>query len=76
MKINVYSTETCGFCIQLKNFLEENNIEFNEFNVGSDQSAAKKMIEATGQMGVPVTEIDGEFIVGFDVNRLKEKLNL
>lgn len=76
MTIKVYSTQTCPYCHQLKDFLKENNIEFEDIDVGKDQEAGKKMVEKTGQMGVPVTEIDGEFIVGFDVEKIKQKLNI
>lgn len=49
-----------------KNFLKERNIEFEDIDVGNDADAAKEMIEKSGQMGVPVIDIDGEIIVGFD----------
>ena len=76
MEINVYSTQTCPFCYQLKDFLTDNGFEFNDIDISQDEEAAKKMIKATGQMGVPVTEIDNEFIIGFDVEKLKQKLNI
>ena len=76
MKINVYSTPTCPYCHQLKDFLKEHDIEFNDFDVSTDQAAAAKMVEKTGQMGVPVTEIGDEFIVGFDEAKIREKLNI
>jgi glutaredoxin-like YruB-family protein len=75
-KVKVYSTPTCPWCHKLKEFLQENNIEFEDINVAEDQEAAKSMVDKTGQMGVPVSEIDGEFIIGFDEPKLKEKLNL
>ena len=76
MKINVYSTPTCPYCVQLKEFLKEHEIEFNDIDVSTDQAAAAKMVEKTGQMGVPVTEIGDEFIVGFDEAKIREKLNI
>lgn len=76
MKINVYSTPTCPYCVQLKEFLTEHNIEFNDIDVSTDQAAAAKMVEKTGQMGVPVTEIGDEFIVGFDEAKIRKKLNI
>ncbi|MCH7758813.1 glutaredoxin family protein [Patescibacteria group bacterium] len=76
MKINVYSTPTCPYCVQLKEFLKEHDIEFNDIDVSTDQAAAAKMVEKTGQMGVPVTEIGDEFIVGFDEAKIREKLNI
>jgi len=59
-----------------KHFLEENNIEFEEIDVASDRKAAEEMIEKSGQMGVPVIEIDGEIIVGFNKEALKKVLKL
>ena len=76
MKIIVYSTQNCYFCTLLKNFLKENKIEFKEVDVGKDREAAKKIIEQTKQMGVPITEIDGRFIIGFDKEKLKKLLKL
>lgn len=76
MSVTIYTTQMCPYCHQEKEFLKANNIEFKEIDVSKDQEAARKMIEKTGQMGVPVTEIDGEFIIGFDEPRLREKLNI
>lgn len=76
MTVKVYTTPTCAWCIKLKEFLSKNNIEFESVDVSTDQEAAKKMVEKTGQMGVPVTEVDGEFIVGYDLEKLKKALKL
>jgi glutaredoxin 3 len=65
-KVKVYSTSTCPYCTMAKDFLKEQNIEFKSIDVGTDQEAAKEMVKKSGQMGVPVVEIDGEVIVGFD----------
>ena len=65
-KVKVYSTSTCPYCTMVKDFLKEQNIEFESIDVGTDQEAAKEMVKKSGQMGVPVVEIDGEVIVGFD----------
>lgn len=75
-KVTVYSTPTCPWCHKEMEFLKENNIPFEEVNVAADHKAAQRMIEKSGQMGVPVTEIDGQFIVGFDKNALKKALKL
>jgi len=56
----------------VKAFLEKNNIEYDSVDVGTDEAAAKEMIELTGQYGVPVTVVDGEVIIGFDAPRLNE----
>ncbi len=74
-KVKIYSTPTCVYCITLKKFLEENNIDFEEVDISEDKEAAEEMIERTGQMGVPVTEIDGEMVVGFDRDKISKLLN-
>jgi glutaredoxin 3 len=75
-KVTVYSTQTCPWCVKTKEFLSENKIKFEEVNVAADQKAAQEMFRKSGQMGVPVTDIDGEIIVGFDKNALKKALKL
>jgi glutaredoxin-like YruB-family protein len=75
-KVKVYSTPTCPFCIMAKKFLKDNNIEFEDIDVSRDIKAAREMVEKTGQMGVPVIEIDGEFVIGFNREKIKQLLNL
>lgn len=74
MKVKVYSTHSCPYCIMLKEFLNANKIKFEEIDVSKDHKKAKEMIEKSGQMGVPVTEIDGKIIVGFDKEAIKKAL--
>lgn len=74
--VRVYSTHTCPYCVRAKQFLKENNIIFQDIDVSSDQAAADEMIRKSGQMGVPVLEIDGQIIVGFDKERIKQALGL
>jgi glutaredoxin-like YruB-family protein len=76
MKPTVYSTPTCPFCKQLKAYLEEKDIEFIDIDVSADQEKAQEMIQKSGQMGVPVLEIGGEVIVGFDKKKVDELLKL
>jgi len=76
MKVTVYSTPTCPFCKQTKVFLKEHAIEFTDVDVMADQERAREMIQKSGQMGVPVTDIDGEIVIGFDQSKLKELLGL
>lgn len=76
MQVTVYTTPTCPYCKQTKEFLTENKVEFSEVDVSTDQEKAQEMIKKSGQMGVPVVDIDGEIIVGFDKKALKEKLGL
>ena len=75
-KIKVYSTPTCAYCFALKDFLKENNIEFEEVDIAADSKKREEMVQKSGQMEVPVIEIDEEIIVGFDKERIKKSLNL
>lgn len=75
-KVKMYTTPTCSFCRMEKAFLRENNIPFEEIDVTKDHEALEEMVEKTGQMGVPVTDIDGQVIVGFDKARIKKALGL
>ena len=74
--IRIYSTPTCIYCNNLKKFLKEHNIKFEEIDVSSNEEALQEMIRKSGQMGVPVVDIDGEIIVGFDKNRISKLLGL
>ena len=76
MSVKIYTTPTCAFCHAEKEFLKEHNIAFEEFDVAVNAQAREEMIQKTGQMGVPVTDIDGEIVVGFDRARLKKVLGL
>jgi len=74
--VKIYSTPTCPWCIRTKQFLKENNIDFQNMDVSSDKQAADEMMKKTGQMGVPVIDIEGEIIVGFDKERIKQALGI
>ena len=76
MVIKIYTTPTCPWCKKTKEFFKENKIKFKEIDVASDKKAAKEMIKKSGQMGVPVIEIDKQLIVGFDEEKLKKALKL
>ncbi|MBI4243547.1 MAG: glutaredoxin family protein [Planctomycetes bacterium] len=76
MTVKIYTTEWCHFCKEAKKFFNENNVKFTEIDVGKNQQAAEEMIEKSGQMGVPVIEIEGQIIVGFDRNRIKKALKM
>ena len=73
-KVKVYSTSTCPWCIKVKDFLKSKNVKFEDINVGLDQKAAQEMVQKSGQMGVPVTEINGKIIVGYDKEAIEEAL--
>ena len=74
--VKVYSTPTCPYCKMVKQFLTENNIQFENIDVASNQTAAQEMISRSGQMGVPVLDIDGQIVVGFDKGKIKKLLGL
>lgn len=76
INIVVYSTPTCPFCIRAKQYLKENNIQFTDYDVGSDPTKAQEMIKKSGQMGVPVIDIDGKIVIGFDKEKIKESLGI
>ena len=74
--VKVYSTSTCPYCVMAKEFLKKNNIQFEDINVGINPQAGQEMIDKSGQMGVPVLDIDGQIIVGFDKDAISKALNL
>lgn len=77
MVVKVYSTTHCPYCTMLKDFLEENEIEFEEFNVAEDETARDEMVKKSGQLGVPVIDINGkDILVGFDKGKLSELLKI
>jgi len=73
-KVKVYSTQTCPWCHKVKEFLNEKKVKFEDIDVGADQKAANEMVEKSGQMGVPVTDIDGTIIIGFDKEAIDKAL--
>ena len=76
MTVKVYSTPTCPYCDMAKEFFRENNIEFQEINVAEDEKGRDEMIEKSGQLGVPVIEINDKIIIGFNVDAIKKELKL
>ena len=75
-KVKVYSTPVCPWCHRAKDFLKEHGIEFEDIDVSRDHEAGREMVEKSGQMGVPVIEIDGEIVIGFNRERLAELLGI
>lgn len=74
-EVIVYSTTTCPYCVLAKDFLKKKGVAYKDVNVSVDEKAAQEMIEKSGQMGVPVIDVDGEIIVGFDKARLDKLTN-
>ncbi len=75
-KVIIYSTEFCPWCRKTKEFFKEHKIKYKEFDVGRDVKKAEEMIKKSRQQGVPVVDIDGKIIVGFDESRLREILKI
>ena len=75
-QVVIYSTPTCHFCQQAKEFFKENNVEYTEHDVAADQAKAQEMVQKSGQMGVPVIFIGEEMTIGFDEGRIREQLGL
>ncbi|USN45878.1 MAG: glutathione S-transferase N-terminal domain-containing protein [Candidatus Woesearchaeota archaeon] len=75
-KVIVYSTPTCPFCHKAKEFLAAHNVPFEDVDVASDQARAKEMVEKSGQLGVPVIDVAGVIIIGFDEAALQKELHL
>lgn len=76
MTVKVYSTPTCPWCHKAKEYFEDKNIAFEDLDVSSDMKAAMDMINKSGQRGVPVIDIDGNIIVGFDQEQIDRLLVL
>ncbi len=74
--VKVYSTPTCPWCKKAKDFLSEHKIAFQDMNVAEDMVARQDMMKRSGQMGVPVVDIDGELVIGYDIPKLKTKLGV
>lgn len=68
--VTVYTTTQCPYCVMLKNFLSEQNIPFNEVNVETKPEIMQQLVKTTCQLGVPQTEVNGQWIVGFDPNNI------
>ena len=75
-KVIVYSTSTCPWCDKAKEFLKENNIEFEERNAQENPEYANELQEKSGGVGVPVLDIDGTIIIGFNEKKIREVLKL
>jgi len=76
MVVILYGTSSCPWCHRAREFLKEHKISFKDVNVGEDAKAAKEMIKKSGQQGVPVIDINGKIIVGFDEPAIRKALKL
>jgi glutaredoxin-like YruB-family protein len=76
MIVKIYSTPTCPYCQALKQFLEEHNIIFEDIDIATDEKSKEEIIQKTGKMEVPVVEIEGNIVVGFDKEKIKSLLKI
>lgn len=76
MMVKLFTTPACVYCFTLKEFLKEKNIEFEEIDVSKDEKLKEEIIEKSGQIGVPILEIDGQMIAGFDKKKICELLKI
>ncbi len=74
--VTIYSTPTCHFCKLAKDFFAEKGIQYTGYDVASDAEKREEMIKMTGQLGVPVIVIGGDVMVGFDRQKIADKLGV
>ena len=75
-KITIYTTPECAYCKLTKDFFRQNNISYEEKDVSVDDETREEMAAKSGQLGVPVIDIDGKIVVGFDESAIKKLLKL
>ncbi|MFZ5985852.1 MAG: glutaredoxin family protein [Bacillota bacterium] len=75
MTVKVYSTPTCPWCTMAKRYLSSKNVQYEDLDVSKDRDAALEMIQKSGQRGVPVLDINGNILVGFDQNEIDRLLS-
>lgn len=76
MSVKVYSTPTCPYCVMAKKYLSSRDVAFEDIDVSKDRGAALDMIQKSGQRGVPVLDINGTIVVGFDQNAIDSLLKI
>ena len=73
-EVTIYTTPTCGYCKQAKRYLAEKGVQYKEVDVSTNQDAALELVRRTQQFGVPVIDVGGELVIGFDRARLEKLL--
>lgn len=76
MKVILYTTPACPFCVIVKKFLERNNIKFTAIDISKDKKAEEEMKKKSEQENVPVTDVEGTIIIGYNLQKLKEALKI
>jgi glutaredoxin-like YruB-family protein len=74
--IKIYTTPSCVYCKMAKEYFKSKGLEYIEYDVSKDLGKQKEMIEKTGQFGVPVIDIDGKIVIGFDRQKINDYLGL
>jgi glutaredoxin 3 len=74
--VTIYTTSTCSWCQAAKQHLSSHGVSFEEVDVAANMERAREMVQKSGQYGVPVLDIDGEIIVGFDRGRINTLLGI
>jgi glutaredoxin-like YruB-family protein len=74
--VTVYTSPTCTYCNSLKTYLQKNQVHFREVDISKNPEQAQQLVSRTGQQGVPQTEINGKFVVGFDTVKLNQLLEI
>jgi glutaredoxin 3 len=75
-KVKIYSTPTCHFCAMAKDYFKSNNVSYEDYNVATDADKRREMVDKSGQLGVPVIDIEGEIVVGFNRPKLAKLLGV
>ncbi len=74
--VKIYTTPTCHYCKMAKEYFQSKSIQYEEYNVMTNLEKRQEMISKTGQMGVPIIDIGGKIIIGFDRSKINEYLEL
>lgn len=74
--VTIYTTPTCVYCKMAKDYFKANNVAYEEHDVAADNAALQEMIKKSGQMGVPVIDINGEIVIGFNKNEVAKALQI
>jgi len=74
--IRIFSTPSCPYCVNLKQYLAEKGFQYEDIDVAENKEAAQEMIDKSKQMGVPVAEINGEIVIGFDKDKINQLLGI
>ena len=72
--VTIYSTPTCPYCKKAKEYFKEHSVEFTDIDVSENTDKQKEMVDKSGQMAVPVIDIGGTVIVGFDKGKIEDAL--